>query len=57
MTSDSDSGTLEVLGNPPVIVEGMTLEIKPKEGTDIILPCKAEGDPKPKISWYKVSVL
>jgi len=53
LTSASDSGTLVVLGIPPKIIEG-TSDLRPKEGTDIVLPCRAEGVPKPKIVWLKV---
>ena len=51
----TDSGTLEVIGIPPMLVQGPS-EITVKEQTDIELLCEISKNtfPLPKFTWFKV---
>lgn len=53
MGSATDSGTLEVKGIPPTLIQGPQEQTTISEGSDIELLCKVEGFPTPEHIWFK----
>ena len=54
-----ETGTLTVVGIAPQPADGLDLSETKNvaEGTDVEIPCKSTGYPKPTIIWLKVNEL
>ena len=53
--TDTDSGTLTVVGIPPELISGPS-DLTVAEETTIDILCKVQGYPIPKHIWYKVNI-
>ena len=55
--SDTDSGTLEVIGIPAQATDKMPYDMTILEGTEITVFCTVTGYPLPTHQWFKVKYL
>ncbi|XP_069753549.1 immunoglobulin superfamily member 10 [Narcine bancroftii] len=48
---DTVTVRMQVLAQPPIILEEKRLSFRVQEGENIMLPCTAEGTPQPTVRW------